>query len=134
MSLPLQITVSHPPTPRCDFCHVVGTPLTPYPCRPFTLLFIRRGHTLVIRVVDGIVTRHQAAPGDGEVYAFCSLGGWAACAPCAQLIDADDAPALGQRMLACLADDALPPAHRTAIEGQIVATLRGFWRHRPCVN
>jgi hypothetical protein len=112
----------------------VGVPLTAYPCRPFTVVFIRRGEVLLIRVVTGIATGEQGAPGDGELIAFCSPDGWAACAPCAGLIDAGDVHALGQRMLACLAGADLPPMHRTVIEGQIIATLRGFWRHRPCVN
>jgi hypothetical protein len=37
-------------------------------------------------------------------------------------------------MVACLADADLPPAHRTAVRRQVLATLRGFWRHRPCLN
>lgn len=134
MIVRLQFVAPQPALPRCDFCHAVAALLTPYPCQPFTLLFIRRGDALVIRVVDGIVTRYQAALGDGEVYAFCSLGGWAACPACARLIDAGDAPALGRRMRDGQAGDGLPSAHRRAVECQIVATLHGFWRHRPCVN
>jgi hypothetical protein len=88
----------------------------------------------VIEEVGGVVTQYRAAPGDSEVYAFCSVDGWAACEACAALIDAGDAPALGRRMLARQAGDALPSAHRAAIARQIVAILRGFWRLRPCVN
>jgi hypothetical protein len=133
------MSAAHPwrsagPEARCDFCHAAGEPLAGYACRPFTLLFIERGRALLIKEVGGIVTRYQAAPGDGAVYAFCSVGGWAACGACAALIDAGDAPALGRRMLARQAGPGLPPAHRQGIERQVIATLRGFWRHRPCPN
>ncbi|MCC6629297.1 MAG: hypothetical protein IT340_18070 [Chloroflexi bacterium] len=119
---------------HCDFCHAAGEPLVGYACHPFTLLFIARGRTLLIKEIGGIVTRYQVAPGDGLVHAFCSVGGWAACPVCARLIDAGNAPVLARRMFAYQAGSGLPPVHREAIERQIVATLRGFWRHRPCPN
>jgi hypothetical protein len=119
---------------RCDLCHAAGLALTTYACGAFTLLFIARGRALLIEDVGGGVTRHQAAPGDGAVAAFCSGGGWAACPACAALIDAGDAPGLGRRMLARQVGPSLPSGHRRAIERQILATLRGFWRHRPCPN
>jgi hypothetical protein len=133
------MSAAHPrrsggPEARCDFCHAAGPALTAYACGAFTLLFIERGRALLIAEVGGIVTRYRAAPGDGAVHAFCSVGVWAACPACAALIDAGDAPGLGRRMLARLAGPGLPRAHRRAIERQILATVRGFWRHRPCPN
>jgi hypothetical protein len=122
------------PECHCDFCHAAGLPLTAYACDTFTVLFVRRGPAVVVEVVGGVVTRYRPAPGDGEVLAFCSLGGWAACAGCAALIDAGDAPALGRRMLARLAADGLPAALRGVAERQVLAALRGFWAHRACPN
>jgi hypothetical protein len=122
------------PPRHCDFCHASGRALRAYACHPFTILIIQRGGILRCEVVSGIATTYRTAPGDGAVRAFVSLGGWAACDACAALIDAGDLPGLGRRMLACLAGADLPPAHRTAVTRQVLATLRGFWRHRACRN
>ena len=89
---------------------------------------------MIVEVVGGVVTRYRPAPGDGAVLAFASPDGWAACAGCAALIDAGDAPALGRRMLDRLAADGLPAALRPVVERQILAALRGFWAHRACPN
>ena len=134
MPLRFQFAAPHPPTPHCDFCHAAGEPLAACPCRPFTLLFVRRGDALLVRLVGGVATRHRPEPGEGEVAAFCSLGGWAACPACAARIDAGDAPGLARRMLERQADRALPPAHRAAIARQVEVTVRGFWSHRPPLN
>jgi hypothetical protein len=122
------------PPSHCDFCHTTGRALRAYACHPFTILVIQSGDTLRCAVVGSIATTYRPAPGDGAARAVVSLGGWAACDACAAVIDAGDRPGLGRRMVACLAGDDLPPAHRIAAERQVQAALGGFRRHRPCTN
>ncbi len=119
---------------RCDFCHAASQPLTAYPCHSFTILYIQRGDTLLVREVSGIVTSYQVEPGDDRVYIFVSVGSWAACTTCAALIDAGALDALRQRMVTCLAADGITPAHYPAVERQVLAALAGFWRHRLGLN
>jgi hypothetical protein len=94
----------------------------------------RRGATLRVTTVSGIVTRYALAPGDDDVHALVSVGGWAACARCAALIDLGDIDALGRRVVASLALAGMPPAYQPAVARQIYALLRGFWHHRRCLN
>ena len=129
----------HPRAPRseplrCDFCHAAGPPLTPYPCRPFTLLFILRGDTLLIREYPGAHHPIQPDAAAGRTYAFTSLDGWAACPVCAELIDAGALGALEQRMLTCLNVDSSMPAERAVQTQHVQAILHGFWRHRTSLN
>jgi len=92
--------------PRCDFCSS-PEPLWLYAAKTF------------------------AAPGTG--FSGVSVGAWAACELCAELIEADDRDGLASRSLAQIAGRnpiLRDPSLRRDAERQVVALQAAFFEHR----
>lgn len=100
-----QVSADDRAAPTCDFC-TADYPTWLYPCEPFTVAVIANGQT------------HAQDSGDD---------GWAACDPCAALVDAGDRDGLMDRLLA----QSPPDPRDLALVRATLAVFQGnFFLHR----